>query len=314
MSRPDLVRFEERLRAVARGRLVAGEPMRAHTSLRVGGPADLLFAPAERDDLLAALSLAAGEGVPVLVLGNGTNLLVRDGGVRGLVLHCGALEGIRDEGEAPGGGHGIAALAGTRLTRVINFAVKAGLAGLEFAAGIPGTVGGAVAMNAGAHGRSVGEAVSWVDVAGLDGSLERFGRDRLAFTYRSADFPRPGVVIEVGLRLEPASEAAVLAEMKRCLEEHKRRLPFGWGSAGSVFKNPPGEAAGRLIDEAGCKGLRVGGAEVSAKHANVIVNVAQATGADIEGLMAMVARRVRERFGVELEPEIKVVGEPGVGG
>jgi UDP-N-acetylmuramate dehydrogenase len=309
-----VARLAERLGAGARGRLLVGEPLRAHTSLRVGGPADLLLFPADREDLLAALSLAAAEGVPVLVIGNGTNLLVRDGGVRGLVLHCGSLEGIRDEGPvAGGGGHGLAALAGTRLTRVINFAVKAGLSGLEFAAGIPGTVGGAVAMNAGAHGHSVGDAVAWVDLAGLDGSLERFGRDRLAFAYRSAAFPRPGIVVEVGLRLVPAPEAAVLAETKRCLEEHKRRLPFGWGNAGSVFKNPPGEAAGRLIDAAGCKGLRVGGAEVSAKHANVIVNVAQASAADIERLMGLVAERVRERSGVALEPEVKVVGDPGVG-
>ncbi len=310
MSTAGLARLGERLRAGGRGVLLAGEPMREHTSLRAGGPADLLYRPADREDLLAALGLAAAAGVPVLVVGNGTNLLVRDGGVRGLVVHCGSLDGIRDEGPEPGGaGHVIAALAGTRLSRVINFAVKAGLAGLEFAAGIPGTVGGAVAMNAGAHGRSLGERVAWVDLAAPDGAVARVGGGEISFAYRSTRFPRPGVVVEAGLRLEPSTEAAVLAETKRCLEEHKRRLPFGWGSAGSVFKNPPGDAAGRLIDAAGCKGLRIGGAEVSAKHANVIVNVGQASAADIEGLIDAVAGRVRERFGVELEPEVRIVGE-----
>jgi UDP-N-acetylmuramate dehydrogenase len=143
----------------------------------------------------------------------------------------------------------------------------------------------------------------------LAGSETRVPRAAIAFAYRSARLPRAGFLVAAGLQLRLSNEQAVLAENKRCLEEHKRRLPFGWGSAGSVFKNPPGDAAGRLIDAAGLKGTRVGGAEISAKHANVIVNVGQATAADILALMRLVRERVLDHAGVALEPEIQVVGE-----
>lgn len=296
-----------------RGRVLVGEPLRAHTSFRVGGPADVLFFPLDREDLRAGLRLAAAHGLPVTVMGRGTNLLVRDGGVRGLVVNLGDLSGI-EGGEvppqaAPGTPVDLAALAGTPLSKVINFAVRPGLTGLEWAAGIPGSVGGAVAMNAGAHGHSMGEVVLWADLMDLAGAEARVPREAIAFDDRSTRLPRPGFVVAAGLRLRLATEQAVLAESKRCLEEHKRRLPFGWGSAGSVFKNPPGDAAGRLIDAAGLKGYRVGGAEVSAKHANVIVNVGQATAADILELVRRVQADVLARAGVALEPEIQVVGE-----
>ena len=296
-----------------RGRLLVDEPLRAHTSFRVGGPADVLFFPLDPDDLRAGLRLAAAHGLPVTVMGRGTNLLVRDGGVRGLVVNLGDLSGI-EGGEvppqaAPGTPAELSALAGTPLSKVINFAVRPGLSGLEWAAGIPGSVGGAVAMNAGAHGHSMGEVVLWVDLMDLAGAERRVPREAIAFAYRSARLPGPGFIVAAGLRLRLSSEPAVLAENKRCLEEHKRRLPFGWGSAGSVFKNPPGDAAGRLIDAAGLKGTRVGGAEVSAKHANVIVNVGQATAADILELVRRIQERVLAEAGVALEPEIQVVGE-----
>jgi UDP-N-acetylmuramate dehydrogenase len=296
-----------------RGRLLVGEPLRAHTSFRVGGPADVLFFPADREDLRAGLRLAAAHGLPVTVMGRGTNLLVRDGGLRGLVVNLGDLAGIAGGEFPPQAAAGtpveLSALAGTPLSQVINFAVRPGLAGLEWAAGIPGSVGGAIAMNAGAHGHSMSEVVLWADLMDVAGSETRVPRAAIGFAYRSARFPRPGFLVEAGLQLRLSSEQAVLAENKRCLEEHKRRLPFGWGSAGSVFKNPPGDAAGRLIDAAGLKGTRVGGAEVSGKHANVIVNVGQASAADILELMRLIQERVLAQAGVALEPEIQVVGE-----
>ncbi|HWR97992.1 MAG TPA: UDP-N-acetylmuramate dehydrogenase [Candidatus Methanoperedens sp.] len=296
-----------------RGRLLVGEPLRAHTSFRVGGPADVLFFPASREDLRAGLRLAAAQGIPVTVMGRGTNLLVRDGGVRGVVVNLGDLSGIAG-GEippraAPGTPVELEALAGTPLSQVINFAVRPGLSGLEWAAGIPGSLGGAIAMNAGAHGHSMGEVVLWVDLMDQAGAEAHVPREAVKFGYRSTAFPRAGFVVAAGLRLRTSTEQAVLAENKRCLEEHKRRLPFGWGSAGSVFKNPPGDAAGRLIDAAGLKGTRVGGAEVSAKHANVIVNVGQATAADILELMRRVEEQVLAHAGVALDPEIQVIGE-----
>jgi UDP-N-acetylmuramate dehydrogenase len=230
-----------------------------------------------------------------------------------LVVNLGDLNRI-EGGEvphhaAPGTTVPLSVLGGTPLSRVINFAVRPGLAGLEWASGIPGSVGGAVAMNAGAHGHSMGERVRWVDLVDAAGSEERVPAGRIDFSYRHAAFPHPGFVVGVGLELAVASEPEVLAETKRCLEEHKRRLPFGWANAGSVFKNPPGDFAGRLIEAAGLKGLRVGGAEVSVKHANVIVNLGQATAADVLGLMDAITARVQREFGVRLEAEIQIVGE-----
>jgi UDP-N-acetylmuramate dehydrogenase len=306
-------RLERLFREGVRGRLLPGEPLRAHTSFRVGGPADLLFFPADLEDLRSGLRLAAAHGLPVLVMGRGTNLLVRDGGVRGLVVNLADLNRI-EGGEiphqaAPGTPVELSALGGTPLSRVINFAVRPGLSGLEWAAGIPGSVGGAIAMNAGAHGHSMGERVRWVDLVDAAGNEERLPAAGITFTYRSTRFPRPGFITAAGLELFVGTEQAVLEETKRCLEEHKRRLPFGWANAGSVFKNPPGDFAGRLIEAAGLKGQRVGGAEVSAKHANVIVNLGQATAADILALIDAITARVQREFGVRLEPEIQVVGE-----
>jgi UDP-N-acetylmuramate dehydrogenase len=306
-------RLERLFREGLRGRLLPGEPLRAHTSFRVGGPADLLFFPADLDDLRSGLRLAAAHGLPVLVMGRGTNLLVRDGGVRGLVVNLADLNRI-EGGEiphqaAPGTPVELSSLGGTPLSRVINFAVRQGLSGLEWAAGIPGSVGGAIAMNAGAHGHSMGERVRWAELVDAAGNEERVPAAGIEFTYRSARFSRPGFIIAAGLELFVSNEQAVLEETKRCLEEHKRRLPFGWANAGSVFKNPPGDFAGRLIEAAGLKGERVGGAEVSAKHANVIVNLGQATAADILALIDAITARVQREFGVRLEPEIQVVGE-----
>jgi len=306
-------RLERLFRPAVRGRLLPGEPLRAHTSFRVGGPADLLFFPADPDDLRSGLRLAADHGLPTLVMGRGTNLLVRDGGVRGLVVNLGDLNRI-EGGEIPhrappGTPVELSALGGTPLSRVINFAVRPGLSGLEWASGIPGSVGGAIAMNAGAHGHSMGERVRWVDLVDAAGNEERLPAAAIAFTYRCTSFSRPGFVVAAGLELLVSTEQQVLEETKRCLEEHKRRLPFGWANAGSVFKNPPGDFAGRLIEMANLKGLRVGGAEVSVKHANVIVNLGQATAADILGLMDAVVARVQREYGVRLEPEVQVVGE-----
>jgi UDP-N-acetylmuramate dehydrogenase len=309
-STPELL--ERLFRPAVRGRLFPGEPLRAHTSFRVGGPADLLFFPADQEDLRSGLRLALANGLPVFVMGRGTNLLVRDGGIRGLVVNLGELNRI-EGGEIPhqappGTPISLEALGGTPLSRVINFAVRPGLSGLEWAAGIPGSVGGAIAMNAGAHGHSMGEVVRWVDLVDAGGNEERVSAELIAFDYRSTRFSRPGLVVAAGLELLLRTEREVLEETKRCLEEHKRRLPFGWGSAGSVFKNPPGDFAGRLIEAAGLKGARVGGAEVSVKHANVIVNIGQATAADIQGLIETITARVEKEFGVRLESEIQVVG------
>jgi len=304
----------ERLRESCRGKLLAGEHLRNHTSFRVGGPADLLFFPVDPDDIAVAVRAAGEDGVPVFVMGNGTNLLVRDGGIRGLTIHTGSLVGIREERQEEEGYRNqevveVSALAGTLLSRLINHTVKSGLSGLEFAAGIPGTVGGAACMNAGAHGTSFGDIVKWLELVDMEGRKVRLDRSQVDFFYRGSSWPCQGIVSEVGIRLIHSGEPFVLDRVKHCLSERGKRLPLGVGMAGSVFKNPPGDFAGRIIEAQGLKGARVGQAEVSRKHANVIVNLGGATAGDIQKLVEMVTQRVGEEAGVTLETEIDVVGE-----
>jgi UDP-N-acetylmuramate dehydrogenase len=306
-------KLEEALRSRIRGTLLAEEPLRNHTSFRVGGEADILFYPADSDDLVAALRMARDEALPVIVMGNGTNLLVRDGGVRGLTVHTGQMVGIGDEGvpDAPSAGEPVelSALAGTSLSRLINYSVSKGLSGLEFAAGIPGTVGGAAHMNAGAHGSSFGDVVSWAERVDRSGEKQRFLRGEIEFFYRGSRWPREGIVTEVGLRLVYRGEKHVLERVKSCLSERGKRLPIGVGMAGSVFKNPEGDYAGRIIEDTGLKGMRVGQAEVSRKHANVIVNLGGATAGEILQLVETVARMVEKKTGIVLEKEIDIIGE-----
>jgi UDP-N-acetylmuramate dehydrogenase len=306
-------RLAARLETDCRGNLLRDEPLRNHTSFRVGGPADLLFFPAGVEDLAAAVRAARQEDVPLFVMGNGTNLLVLDGGVRGLTVHTGGMEGIEEraggEARAEGETVDLVLLAGTLLSRVINFSVSRGLSGIEFAAGIPGTVGGGVWMNAGAHGRSFGDIVTWVDMVDETGDLVRFDRSEIEFVYRGSRWPRRGVIARAGIRLSFVGEETVLDAVKRCLSERGKRLPIGVGMAGSVFKNPPNDYAGRVIEEQGFKGARVGNAEVSRKHANVIVNLGGASAADVLGLVKKVSDAVAEKTGLKLETEIDIVGE-----
>ena len=306
--------LSERLRESCRGKVLAGEHLRNHTSFRVGGPADLLFFPVDSGDLADAVRAASEGGVPVFVMGNGTNLLVRDGGIRGLTIHTGSMMGIREEGQEEER-YGdqevveVSALAGTLLSLLINHTVKSGLSGLEFAAGIPGTVGGAAHMNAGAHGSSFGDIVDWLELVDMKGEKVRLARSQVDFFYRGSSLPCEGIVSEVGIRLIYRGEPFVLDRVKHCLSERGKRLPLGVGMAGSVFKNPAGDFAGRIIEAQGLKGARVGQAEVSRKHANVIVNLGGATAGEIQKLVELVARKVREEAGVVLETEIDIVGE-----
>lgn len=307
-------RLEAKLREACRGRLLKAEVLRNYTSFRVGGPADLLFFPVDTGDLAAALRAASDAGEPVFVMGNGTNILVRDGGMRGLTIHTGDMEGITEHREgvkppAVGEGVDLTVLAGTPLSKVINHSVDRGLSGLEFAAGIPGTVGGAAWMNAGAHGSSFGDIVTWAALVDRSGGVFHVPGEEIDFCYRSTSWPLEGVIAEVGLRLTFRGESFVLEQVKHCLSERGKRLPLGVGMAGSVFKNPPGDFAGRIIEAAGLKGLRVGQAEVSRKHANVIINLGGASAGEIKDLVETVARRVREAEGIALETEIDIVGE-----
>ena len=295
-----------------RGEVRLNEPMSGHTSFRIGGPADALVTPADRQDLITLLREVRAKGLATVVIGSGTNLLVRDGGFRGVAISLKRLDAIEvaREYRSLGGSFAvIAAGAGAQLARVLNFAVERGLTGLEFAAGIPGTVGGAVCMNAGTAQGETGDVIESVTLLSPEGDMVTRRRDEMGFGYRTATVPPGHIVLDARIILRHEDEAKIRANVKRLLDERKERQPWGLPNAGSVFKNPLDEAAGKLIESAGMKGATSGGAQVSEKHANFIVNRGNATAADVLALMERVRRKVLEQHGVRLEPEITIIGE-----
>ena len=286
-----------------------GERLAPYTTFQVGGPADALALPKDEAELAGLIARCLAEGLPVSVLGGGANTLVRDGGIHGVVvcLVNGFRQlGVAEEGEAPI----VEAGAGVKIPQLVRFAAERGLAGLECLAGVPGTVGGALAMNAGTAERFVGEAVESIRWARLSGGgVETLPASALAFVYREARFPEPGVVTAVRFRLSRGDAGALRAYLKENAAVRRERQPWGVPCAGSIFRNPPGERAGRLIEAAGLKGRRVGGAEVSRVHANFLVNCGGARAADVMELIEVVRARVREVHGLELQLELKIVGE-----
>lgn len=294
-----------RLKETVRGHVYADEPMWRHTSFRIGGPADALVVPKDKEDLMSLLQVLSDLQVPFYVIGAGTNLLVRDEGVRGVVVKIAStLSDVTTEevGVVRSG-------AGALLPAVCHKAASWGLAGLEFASGIPGTVGGAIAMNAAAYGSSICEVVQVVRAITYEGRCLELGRDELDPGVKTTRVLQdPLILVEADFALRHDDPHAISERMQRCLEERSRRQPLSLPSAGCAFKNPTGEGAGRFIDAAGLKGTRVGGAEVSRVHANFIVNTGGATAKDVLSLMEKVQDAVYSRFGVTLEPELRVLG------
>ncbi|MDN3517416.1 UDP-N-acetylmuramate dehydrogenase [Aquisalimonas lutea] len=287
-----------------RGELRRDEPMARHTTWRVGGPADRFYRPADRDDLAAFLRRVPDDE-PLLWCGLGSNLLIRDGGVRGTVIY---LQGGVDALERLPGNR-VRAECGVACAKVARFAARQGLVDAEFLAGIPGTMGGALAMNAGAFGGEtwqVVEAVETVDRAGV--LRERLPRE-YAVGYRSVDGPDEEWFVGCRLQLVTGDADAAMGRIRELLGRRAATQPMGRPSCGSVFRNPEGDHAARLIEAAGLKGLRRGGAVVSDKHANFILNDGGATAADIEGLIDEVQQRVHDHAGVLLQPEVRVAGE-----
>jgi len=286
--------------------LHAGELLAGHTSYGVGGPADAYTAPPDTATVRLLLERASAEGVPVLVLGRGTNVVVADEGYRGLVvnLEAGCRE-LRAEGRRVRVG------AGRSLERLVLTGEEHSLAGLEQLSGIPGTVGGALVMNAGAFGTEIGDRI--VEVYGLtrEGQAVTVPRDEAGFGYRTARGLEGLVLTGCELELEPGDPAALAGTRREIVARRESKQPLDHPSAGSIFKRPSGDYAGRLVEAAGCKGMREGGAEVSKKHANFILNKGGASAADIRTLMERVRQRVDERFGVRLETEVLFIGFTG---
>jgi len=288
-----------------RGRVQEAAPLAPFTWFRVGGPAEWLVRPADLDDLLLLLR-DLPEAVPLTVIGAASNLILRDGGVRGVVLRLAgrAFGGIAMDGE------GVLAGAAALDATVAEHAAAASLAGLEYLCGIPGTVGGAVAMNAGAYGTEVKDVLDWAEVACPSGLLRLSAAD-LAFAYRKAALPPRSVVVRARFRARPGEAAAIAARMAEIRAAREATQPVRSRTGGSTFKNPPGHKAWALIDAAGCRGLMRGGAQVSEKHTNFLLNTGSATAADIEGLGEEVRARVKAESAIELEWEIRRIGEPG---
>lgn len=291
------------LRALVRD-VREAEPLRRHVSFRIGGPADLLVVPRSADDLRAAAGYLFRERIPFVVLGAGSNVLIADAGIRGVVIKLGkGLDRVAYDGER------VIAEAGAGLPHLAREAAHRGLSGLEFAAGIPASVGGAVVMNAGAHGHAMEDVVHAVRVVTPAGErvLEA---SALGYAYRTSVLQtQPAVVLEATLTLARGDPAAVRQRTDAWLRHRGETQPIGPPSSGCVFRNPAGDHAGRLIDLAGGKGLVVGGARVSEVHANYILNTGEATAADVRGLMDKVSALVMEKFGMALEPEITFLGE-----
>ena len=280
------------------------EPMKKHTTFRVGGPADVLVQPDETA-LVAILALCRQYYVPYSFIGNGSNLLVGDKGIRGVVI-----EMTDPMGNIEVHGTRITAQAGAMLSKIANTAASNGLGGMEFAAGIPGSVGGAVVMNAGAYGGEMKDIIEKVYVLDENGAQLELDRDALDLGYRHSCIPeKKYIVTKVVLELVPRNEAEIRSEMKELNEKRAEKQPLQYPSAGSTFKRPEGYFAGKLIMDAGLRGYQVGGAQVSEKHCGFVINKGDATAADICQLMQDVSDKVQAQFGVVLEPEVKMIGE-----
>ncbi|MGH7326554.1 MAG: UDP-N-acetylmuramate dehydrogenase [Candidatus Rokuibacteriota bacterium] len=287
-----------------RGEVRFKEPLSFHTSLRIGGPADIFVIPQDTDDIRHALLFAEREQLPIVLVGGGNNVLVRDRGVRGVVIK---LEGCLGRSEF----HGEEAVAGAgaSLSALIREAAALNLGGIECLVGIPATIGGALAMNAGTPDGAIGDFVSAAYFLYPDGTLGEFKPPTGSYAYQAFHFPPGVVLIGCRLRLTRRPNAEVQRDIKQRLKQKKATQPLALASAGCVWKNPAGDTAGRLIEKVGVKGKRVNGAEISAKHANFIVNRGGATAGDIEALMDLTRERVYAHFGIALEPEIRIIGE-----
>ncbi|HJS87096.1 MAG TPA: UDP-N-acetylmuramate dehydrogenase [Acetobacteraceae bacterium] len=288
-----------------RGRLQPNAPLAPTTWFRAGGPAEILARPADAEDLAAFLRALPPE-VPIRVLGACSNVIIRDGGLPGV-----ALKLARGFTAIEPDGHGIIAGAGALDVTVAEHAAAAALAGLEFLCGIPGSIGGAVVMNAGAYGGDMAGVLDWAEIVTRSGELVRLSAADLAFAYRHAHVPAGAVVVRARLRASPGTPSTIVARMAEIRANREATQPIRARTGGSTFRNPPDMKAWELIDAAGCRGLARGGARVSEKHCNFLINEGNATAADLEGLGEEVRHRVFAASGVTLEWEIHRIGVPG---
>jgi len=297
--------YKKWVSGLIQGKVLFDAPMRQFTSIKVGGPAECLLFPKDVEELKKVIRFARRKKIPFLILGKGTNLIVRDKGVRGWVINLTqGMKKISMEGEI------VEAEAGLPLQRLVQFSIQRGLTGLEPFSGIPGTVGGGLAMNAGAWGAELKDVLLSMTFMKEGGEIVERPRSRLRFSYRGLALPPSWIILKGRFRLKKGKKEEILERVKSYSEMRKRRQPLDYPSAGSVFKNPKEGPAGKWIEEVGLKGFRVGQAMVSHRHANFIVNLGKAKAEEVIFLMEFIEKKIYEEKGISLEREVRVVGEP----
>ena len=297
--------YEELCKIVSEDQILKDEPMDKHTTFRAGGKADYLVMPSNEEQVRDLVLLLKKENVPYYVMGNGSNLLVRDQGFKGVIIQIARkMNQIRVEGET------IYAQAGALLSKIAAQALGEGLTGFEFASGIPGTLGGAVMMNAGAYGGEMKQVIVNACVLTSEGEIAVIPADLMELGYRTSVFAKnQDIILSAQLKLEYGNEAVIREYMDELKEQRVSKQPLEYPSAGSTFKRPEGYFAGKLIMDAGLRGFTVGGAQISEKHCGFVINKDHATATDILSLMEQVSDKVEAEFGVRLEPEVKIIGE-----
>lgn len=297
--------YKKWVSGLIQGKVLFDAPMRQFTSIKVGGPAECLLFPKDVDELKKVIRFVRRKKIPFLILGKGSNLIVRDKGVRGWIINL--TQGIKKitlEGEV------VEAEAGLPLQRLVQFSIQKGLTGLEPFSGIPGTVGGGLAMNAGAWGAELKDVLLSMTFMKEGGEIVERPRSRLRFSYRGLALPPSWIILKGRFRLKKGKKEEILERVKSYSEMRKRRQPLDYPSAGSVFKNPKEGPAGKWIEEVGLKGFRVGQAMVSHRHANFIINLGKARAEEVIYLMEFIEKKIYEEKGISLEREVRVVGEP----
>jgi UDP-N-acetylmuramate dehydrogenase len=295
----------DKLRELNIGSVKVNEPLANHTTMKIGGPADILIEPSSIDNLKIAVDTIKDSGIKWTVIGRGSNLLVSDNGIEGAVIKLGSgLDELEIEGTKVVAGGGLS---------LVNFAItisRKGLSGLEFAGGIPGSIGGAVYMNAGAHGSDISQILEKAYVLFEDGSLEWLSNEEMKFSYRTSVLQkeRPGIVVAAVFQLKEGNREEIVAELQKNKDYRKETQPYNYPSCGSVFRNPLPDYAGNLIEKSGLKGHRIGGAQISELHANFIVNTGNAKAEDVLGLIQHVKDTVMELHGVKMETEVEIIG------
>ena len=297
--------YERLISVISEERVLLSEPMKKHTTFRIGGPADYFLMPQSEKEAADAVAVCREERVPYSIVGNGSNLLVSDSGYRGVVIQL-----YKEMSRVQTEGTHIYAQAGASLAKVAAAAMEAGLAGFEFAAGIPGTLGGACVMNAGAYGGEMKDVLANVTVLDESGRIRKLAGSELELGYRTSIIAKKGyIVLGAEIELTRGNLDEIRGLMNELRDKRVSKQPLEYPSAGSTFKRPEGYFAGKLIQDAGLRGFRVGGAMVSEKHCGFVINAGEATAAEVDSLMKQVAERVRAQFDVALEPEVKRLGE-----